>query len=98
MKTLILGGAFGVTLGDELKARGDDHDRTVMGPDGRARATRPLLPLGPDGSSPIDRWMEALTRCEETSDLNDAFVVANKDNLNEFVAWSRKTRPGQRGV
>ena len=88
MKTLILGGAFGVTLGDELKARGDDRDRTVMGPDGRARATRPLLPLGPDGSSPIDRWMEALTRCEETSDLNDAFVVANKDNLNEFVAWS----------
>ena len=32
--------------------------------------------------------MEALTRCEETSDLNDAFVVTNKDNLNEFVAWS----------
>ena len=23
-----------------------------------------------------------------TSDFNDAFVVANKDNLNEFVAWS----------
>lgn len=85
---MILGGAFGATLGDELKARGDDRTRTVMGPDGRPRATRPLLPLGPDGSSPIDRWMEALTRCEETSDLNDAFVIANKDNLNEFVAWS----------
>ena len=89
VKTLILGGAFGATLGDELKARvGDDRTRTVMGPDGRPRATRPLLPLGPDGSSPIDRWMEALASCEETSDLNDAFVIANKDNLNEFVAWS----------
>ena len=88
MKTLILGGAFGATLGAELKARGDDRNRTVVGADGRPRATRPLLALGPDGRSPLDRWIEALTKCEETSDLNDAFVVANKDNVNEYVAWS----------
>ena len=88
MKTLILGGAFGATLGDELKARGDARNRTAVGADGRPRATRPLLALGPDGSSPLDRWVEALARCPATCDLNDAFVIANKDNVNDFVAWS----------
>ena len=43
VKTLILGGAFGVTLGDELKARGDDRDRTVMDPDGARARTRPCF-------------------------------------------------------
>ena len=32
--------------------------------------------------------MAALVACPATSDLNDAFIVANKDNVNEFVAWS----------
>ena len=90
---MILCGAFGATLGDELRARGDDErNRTflVSGADGVSRATRPLLALGPDvnAACPLDRWVAALVACPATSDLNDAFIVANKDNVNEFVAWS----------
>jgi hypothetical protein len=88
VKTVILCGAFGATLGDELRALGDERNRTVSGGDGVSRATRPLLALGPDGACPLDRWVAALSACPATSDLNDAFIVANKDNVNEFVAWS----------
>ena len=59
VKTVILCGAFGATLGDELRARGDDErNRTflVSGADGVSRATRPLLALGPDvnAACPLD--------------------------------------------
>ena len=90
VKCLILGGAFGHSLGDDLKQAGDA--RVVVGGTA-ARATRPLLSLGPDGKSALDRWVACIQQCQHVS-LSETYIVANQDNINEYVNWSLESANG----
>lgn len=92
-KVLILGGAFGVGLGGLLRTGGDTSHDVAVGSDGTARVTRPLVNLGPDGKSSLDRWVDVISKCagpagEQLVSLDETYIVANSDNVHEYVSWS----------
>ena len=93
VKVLILGGAFGVGLGGLLRTGGDTSHDVAVGSDGTARVTRPLVNLGPDGKSSLDRWVDVISKCagpagEQLVSLDETYIVANSDNVHEYVSWS----------
>ena len=93
VKTLILGANFGTSLAAEIAASGD---KRLISDDGVAQhVTRPLLEVA--GVPALEWWLRALRRCPHTSDVSDIHVIANQENVIEYVNWTLDENPAKCG-
>lgn len=93
VKTLILGANFGTSLAAEIAASGD---KRLISDDGVAQhVTRPLLEVA--GVPALEWWLRALRRCPHTSDVSDIHVIANQENVIEYVNWTLDEDPAKCG-